>query len=44
MIQALNRTQPVFPILPGIPARTSHDYVRHGTSSLNAALDLSTGR
>ncbi|WNG91798.1 IS630 family transposase [Mycobacterium sp. ITM-2016-00318] len=43
-IQALNRTAPVFPMLPGIPARASHDYVRHGTSSLYAALDLSTGK
>ena len=30
-IQALNRTAPVFPMLPGTPARASHDYVRHGT-------------
>lgn len=43
-IQALNRTQPVFPMLPGAPARASHDYVRHGTSSLYAALDLATGK
>lgn len=43
-IQALNRTQPVFPMLPGTPARASHDYVRHGTSSLYAALDLATGQ
>ena len=43
-IQALNRTAPVFPMLPGTPARASHDYVRHGTSSLYAALDLSTGK
>ncbi|WP_145011032.1 IS630 family transposase [Mycobacterium marseillense] len=42
-IQALNRTQPVFPMLPGTPARASHDYVRHGTSSLYAALDLASG-
>ena len=35
-IQALNRTAPVFPMLPGTPARASHDYVRHGTSSLYA--------
>lgn len=35
-LQALNRTQPVFPMLPGTPARASHDYVRHGTSSLYA--------
>ena len=43
-IQALNRTQPVFPMLPGTPARASHDYVRHGTSSLYAALDLASGQ
>jgi transposase len=43
-IQALNRTAPVFPMLPGTSARASHDYVRHGTSSLYAALDLSTGK
>jgi transposase len=43
-IQALDRTAPVFPMLPGTPARASHDYVRHGTSSLYAALDLSTGK
>lgn len=43
-IQALNRTQPVFPMLPGTPARASHDYVRHGTSSLYAALDVTTGK
>jgi transposase len=43
-IQALNRTQPVFPMLPGVPARASHDYVRHGTSSLYAALDLASGK
>ena len=43
-IQALNRTQPVFPMLPGTPARASHDYVRYGTSSLYAALDLATGK
>jgi transposase len=43
-IQALNRTQPVFPMLPGTPARASHDYVRHGTSTLYAALDMATGK
>nr|WP_264074787.1 IS630 family transposase [Mycolicibacter minnesotensis] len=43
-IQALNRSAPVFPMLPGTPARASHDYVRHGTSSLYAALDLTTGK
>ena len=40
----LDRTQPVFPMLPGTPARASHDYVRHGTSSLYAALDVATGK
>ncbi len=43
-IQALNRTAPAFPMLPGTPARATHDYVRHGTSSLYAALDLATGK
>ena len=43
-IQALDRTQPVFPMLPGSPARASHDYVRNGTSSLYAALDVATGK
>ena len=43
-IQALDRTQPVFPMLPGTPARASHDYVRNGTSSLYAALDIATGK
>ena len=43
-IQALDRTAPVLPMLPGTPARASHDYVRAGTSSLYAALDLATGK
>jgi transposase len=43
-IQALDRTAPIFPMLPGVPARASHDYKRAGTSSLYAALDLATGR
>jgi transposase len=43
-IQALNRTAPVFPMLPGTPERASHDYLRYGTSSLYAALDLATGK
>jgi transposase/AraC-like DNA-binding protein len=43
-IQALDRTQPVFPMLPDTPARASHDYVRNGTSSLYAALDITTGQ
>ncbi len=43
-IQAFNRRRPVFPMLPGAPARASHDYLRHGTSSLYAALDLASGQ
>lgn len=43
-IQALDRTAPVLPMLPGVPARASHDYKRAGTSSLYAALDLATGQ
>jgi transposase len=42
-IQALDRSQPVLPILPGTPARMSHDYTRNGTTSLFAALDVATG-
>jgi transposase len=43
-IQALDRTRPILPMLPGTPERATHDYKRHGTSSLYAALDLSTGK
>ena len=43
-IQALDRTQPILPMGPGLPERATHDYKRHGTSSLYAALDLSTGK
>ena len=43
-IQALDRTQPILPLLPGVPERASHDYRRAGTSSLYAALNLSTGK
>ena len=43
-IQALDRSQPILPLLPGCPARAAHDYVRHGTSSLFAALDAASGR
>lgn len=42
-IQALDRTQPILPLRPGQPERRSHDYVRHGTTSLFAALDVKTG-
>src|SRR6516165_4768733 len=43
-IQALDRSQPMFPMRPGQAARRSHDYKRHGTTSLFAALDIATGR
>jgi transposase len=43
-IQALDRTQPIFPMMPGTPARASHDYRRAGTSSLYAALDINSGK
>jgi transposase len=43
-VQALDRTQPTQPLLPGRPEKASHDYVRHGTTSLFAALDVATGR
>ena len=43
-IQALDRSQPMTPMRPGQPARRSHDYKRHGTTSLFAALDIATGR
>jgi len=42
-IQALDRTAPILPILPTTPARMTHDYVRHGTTSLFAALDVASG-
>ncbi len=43
-IQALDRTQPLLPMRPGQVERRSHDYQRHGTTSLFAALDIATGR
>ena len=42
-IQALNRTQPLLPLRPGMAERRSHDYERHGTTSLFAALEVKTG-
>lgn len=42
-VQALNRTQPILPLGPGVPARQSHDYERHGVTSLFAALNVVTG-
>jgi transposase len=43
-IQALDRTAPILPMLPGTPQRATHDYKRHGTSSLYAALDIASGQ
>jgi transposase len=43
-IQALDRTAPMLPMQPGLPERRTHDYVRHGTSTLFAALEVATGR
>jgi transposase len=43
-IQALDRSQPVLPMRPGQIERRSHDYTRHGVTSLFAALDIATGR
>jgi len=42
-IQALERTQPLLPMRPGQPERRTHDYLRHGTTTLFAALDVVTG-
>jgi transposase len=42
-VQALNRTEPILPLGPGIPARQSHDYERHGVTSLFAAMDVASG-
>ncbi|MFI2415737.1 IS630 family transposase [Streptomyces sp. NPDC018947] len=43
-IQALDRSQPVLPMVPGVPERRSHDYVRAGTTTLFAALEVATGK
>src|SRR5215468_238510 len=43
-IQALDRTQPLLPMRPGQPERRTHDYTRHGTTSLFAALEVKTGK
>src|SRR6266545_1167575 len=43
-IQALDRSRPTLPNLPGTPARRAHDYLRHGTTSLFAALEIASGR
>ncbi|MCW2639009.1 MAG: Integrase catalytic region [Dactylosporangium sp.] len=43
-MRALDRTAPMLPMMPTVPARQTHDYVRHGTTSLFAALDMATGK
>ena len=42
-MQALERTQPLLPLRPGVAERRTHDYIRHGTTTLFAALDARTG-
>jgi transposase len=42
-IQALDREQPVLPMMPGVPERRTPNYIRHGTTSLFAALDIASG-
>jgi len=43
-IQALERSQPILPLLPGVPERQTHDYYRHGTTTLFAALNVLSGK
>ena len=43
-VQALERTQPILPLRPGLPEQRTSDYERHGTTSLFAALDIATGK
>ena len=43
-VQALDRTAPILPMRPGLPEKAPHDYVRHGTTSLFAALEVATGK
>jgi Winged helix-turn helix/DDE superfamily endonuclease len=43
-VQALDRTAPILPIRPGVPEKQTHDYVRNGTTTLFAALEVATGR
>lgn len=43
-IQALDRTAPIFPLIPGTPERRTHDYKRNGTTNLYAALDVASGQ
>ena len=43
-VQALDRTAPILPMRPGLPEKATHDYIRHGTTSLFAALEVATGK
>jgi len=43
-VQALDRSQPILPLRPGLPEQRTNDYERHGTTSLFAALDIATGK
>lgn len=43
-IQALDRSAPMLPMMPGLPERRTHDYIRHGITTLFAALDISSGQ
>jgi len=43
-IQALERSSPILPLMPGVPERQTHDYVRNGTTNLYAALDVASGK
>jgi transposase len=43
-IQALERSAPVLPLMPGVAERHTHDYVRNGTTNLHAALDTASGK
>lgn len=42
-VQALQRSQPALPMMPGMPERRTHDYVRHGTTTLFAAMNVADG-
>jgi transposase len=43
-VQALDRTAPILPLLPGVPQRQTHDYIRYGVTNLYAALDVASGK
>lgn len=43
-IQALDRTQPIWQMMPGVPERRTHDYSRHGSTTWFAALNIATGK